>query len=147
MKFDDTNLAIIKHLKDGRKSFAAIAQELDVTENTVRSRVTRMMDEGVLEIVGLVNPQQIPGHRSVIIGIKLSTPKLYTKGQEFCSLKGVVNVMLVTGKYDLIVEVLLNENFGLLDFYEEEFSKIDGIQNMETFVVVKNFHHRVPYAL
>ena len=55
--------------------------------------------------------------------------------------------MLVTGKYDLIVEVLLNETFGLLDFYEEEFSKIDGIQNMETFVVVKNFHHRVPYAL
>ena len=52
MKIDRTSIDIIRHLKDGRKSFAQIARELDVAENTVRSRVNRLIDEGVLDISG-----------------------------------------------------------------------------------------------
>jgi len=147
MKFDETNLSIIKHLRDGRKSFNTIASDLDVTENTVRSRVSKMTDEGVLEIVGLVNPEQLPGHRTVVIGVKLTTPLLFQKGEEFSSLRGVTKVLLVTGKYDIIIEVLLKEGFGLLEFYEEEFIKMTEIQTAETFVVFKSFNHLVPYVL
>jgi Lrp/AsnC family transcriptional regulator for asnA, asnC and gidA len=49
MKIDATNLAIIKQLRDGRKSFKAIAEELSVSENTIRARVSKLVEEGVLE--------------------------------------------------------------------------------------------------
>lgn len=147
MKFDKTNLAIIRHLRDGRKSFNTIARDLQITENTVRSRVSKMTKEGVLEIVGLVNPEQLPSHRTVVIGVKLTTPKLFQKGEEFAELRGVIKVLLVTGKYDIIIEVLLKEDFGLLEFYEEEFTKMNEIQTAETFVVFKSFNHLVPYVL
>jgi len=56
MKIDDINIEIIKHLRDGRKSFKKIAKILGITENTVRSRVNKLTNEGILEITGLVNP-------------------------------------------------------------------------------------------
>lgn len=149
MKIDDTNIRIIKHLRDGRKSFGAIAEELSITENTVRSRVNKLIEEGILEITGLVDPESLPGHRMIIMGIKLSTVELVRKGEEFNNMRGVVSVSVVTGRYDLIVHVLLDENngFGLLEFFTDELAKIDEIREVETFVVYQGFNLRVPYIL
>ena len=147
MKIDKINIEIIRHLRDGRKSFKVIADDLAITENTVRSRVNRLIDEGILSITGLVNPAKIPGHNTVICGIKLSTVDLVAKGKELSTLKGVVSVSVVTGRYDLILYVLLNEEFSLLDFYTEEVARVEGIQDIETFVVFKSYTLDVPYLL
>ena len=53
MKLDETNLALLQHLRDGRKSFKEIASALSITENTVRARVNQMTREGMLDISGL----------------------------------------------------------------------------------------------
>ncbi|RTZ93946.1 MAG: Lrp/AsnC family transcriptional regulator [Deltaproteobacteria bacterium] len=147
MKIDDINLAIIRHLRDGRKSFRQIAKDLGVSENTVRGRVNHLVEEGVLEITGLVNPEKIPDHRTAIIGIKLSTMNLITKAEEFSKLTGVVSACVVTGRFDIIVTVLFNEEFRLLDFISDEVSKIKEVQTVETFVVYKGYNHMVPYLL
>lgn len=147
MKFDDTNLGIVKHLRDGRKSYKEIAEELSVTENTVRSRVNQLLREGALSITGLIDPEKIPGHRLVVVGIKLNTMNLVNKGEEFSRLKGVVSVSVVTGRYDLILNVLLNEEFGLLEFYTTEVARIEGVASAETFVVYKGYNTGVPYIL
>ena len=147
MKIDDTNIAIIKHLRDGRKSFKEIADELYLSENTVRTRVNKLMGEGILEISGVVNPDAIPGHRLVIVGVKLDTLDLVKKGDEFSNLKGVVSVGVVTGRFDLILLVLLKEGFGLLEFYTDEVSRVKEIQSVETFVVYKGYNLKVPYIL
>lgn len=147
MKVDETNIAIIRHLRDGRKSFKKIADDLGITESTVRSRVGKLIEDGFLEVTGLVDPEAIPGHEVALVGVKLSTMNLVEKGEEFSRLKGVVSVKVVTGRYDLIVSLLLNEEFKLLDFYTKEVDKIKGVQSVETFVVYKGFNSRVPYIL
>ncbi|MBU2497436.1 MAG: Lrp/AsnC family transcriptional regulator [Proteobacteria bacterium] len=147
MKIDETNLAIIKHLRDGRKSYKEIANDLSVSENTVRSRVQKLTEEGILEITGLVNPEALPGHRVVMVGVKLQTMDLINKGEEFSRLRGVVSVSVVTGRYDLILIVFLKEGFGLLEFYTEEVAKLKDVQSVETFVVYKSYNLKVPYFL
>ena len=147
MKTDKINLEIIKHLRDGRKSFKAIADELSVSENTVRARVNKLAEEGVLEISGLVDPESLPGHGAVLVGVKLQSMDLIKKGEEFSRLKGVVSVNVVTGRFDLILLVLLKEGFGLLEFYTQEVGKIKGIQSVETFVIYKSYNLKVPYIL
>ena len=146
MQVDSTNLSIIQHLRNGRKSFKKIAQELSVSENTVRSRVQKLVDEGILEITGLVNPDALNGHRLVMVGVKLNTMDLVNKGEEFSRLKGVVSVSVVTGRFDLILVVLLKQGFGLLEFYTEEVSKLKDVQSVETFVVYKSYNMKVPYV-
>ena len=147
MKIDKTDIAIIRHLRDGRKSFKLIADELSVAENTVRARVNRLMENGVLEVSGLVDPASIPGHNVVWVGVKLQTMDLIKKGEEFSKLRGVVSASVVTGQYDLILLVLLNEAFGLLEFYSQEVSRIREVQSVETFVVYKDYNLKVPYVL
>ena len=145
MKIDKTNIDIIRELKDGKQSFKKIADKLAITENTVRSRVNKLQEEGVLEICGLVDPATLPGHRTVIIGIKLSEMNLVEKGEEISRLKGVISTSVVTGRYDLIIMVLFKKGFGLLEFYTDEIAKIQGINSVETFVVYKSYNLKVPY--
>lgn len=145
MKIDQTNIDIIRELKEGKRSFKKIADKLAITENTVRSRVNRLQEEEILDICGLVDPDKLPGHRTVIIGIKLAEMNLVEKGKEISTLKGVISVSVVTGRYDLIVLVLFKKGFGLLEFYTEEISKVVGVSSVETFVVYKSYNLKVPY--
>lgn len=146
-RIDPTNMAIIRHLRDGRKSLKKIAEELSITENTVRSRVNKMVEEGTVEISSLVDPSAIPGHHMVVIGVKLKTVQLVKKGEEFSRLRGVISASVVTGRYDIILQVLLNDEFSLLEFYTDEIAKVDDIQDIETFVVYKAYNMKVPYIL
>lgn len=73
---------------------------------------------------------------------------LWARAKCSSHLAGVVSVAVLTGRHDLILTVLLNEEFGLLDFYTNEFSKChDRVSSIETFIVYKGFSLKVPYIL
>ena len=86
-------------------------------------------------------------HFLTIVGVKLKNMNLVKKGEEFSKLKGVICVGVVTGQFDLILIVLLNDDFSLLEFLTKEVSKISNILSTETFVVYKNYNLKVPYVL
>lgn len=145
MKIDENTIAIIRHLRNGRKSFKKIADDLSLSENTIRTRVKKMTDEGLMQITGLVDPERVPRLRPVIIGVKLRTTDMFKKGQEFSMLRGVVSVSVVTGRYDLMLLVLFTREYGLQEFYAEEVSRIEDVRSLETFVVYKSYNLKVPY--
>jgi len=146
MKMDRLNMAIIRELRDGRQSFKKIADKLSVTENTVRSRYEKLRASGVLDVCGLVDPDRLDGHRFVIMGIKLVGMNLVEKAKEFVRLPGVVTVCVVTGRFDLILTVLLKEDTGLLDFFKNHLDGVKGILSTETFVTYKGYNLAVPYV-
>ena len=83
------------------------------------------------------------------MGIKLSTLNLEEKAKEFLALKGVISVVVVTGRYDLIIH-LATDNTGdnsLLNFFKNELSKIKGVSDVETFVVYQSHNYRIPYII
>ena len=147
MKVDSLDIDIIKLLRDGRNSYRRVAEVLDISENTVRSRVNRLISAGILDITGLVDPEALSSHRVVFIGVKLSTLNLVEKGKEFSKLRGVVSVSVVTGRFDLMLVVLLKEGFDLLEFYTQEVYRLEGVRSVETFVVYKGYDLKVPYIL
>lgn len=147
MNIDEMNKDIIRQLRNGRKSFDEIAKELSITPNTVRARVRRLMANGVLDITGVIDPEKIDNHFLVIVGVKLKNMNLIRKGEEFKKLKGVISVGVVTGQFDLILTVLLSNDFSLLDFLTKEVSKVTDVLSTETFVVYKTYNLKVPYVL
>lgn len=144
MIIDETNLAIIKHLKDGRVPFKKIADDLGVSEGTIRARVRKLTDEGVLEIAGLVDPESMPDMSVVMVGVKVKDMDLVKKGEEFSKLRGVTSVCVVTGRYDLLITVMLDKDFNMLRFYTEQVSGIDKVSSVESFVVYKSFNLKLP---
>ena len=147
MKLDSINISILQHLRDGRVPFRQIAEDLGVSEGTIRGRVKKLQDEGILEITGLIDPDVLPDEYVVLVGVKLKDMDLVKKGEEFSKLKGVISVCVVTGRFDLIVMVLLKKQFGMLDFYTNEVSKVENVRSVETFVVYKSFNLKVPLVL
>ncbi len=147
MEMDAINLEIIRQLQEGRKSFKKIASLLDITENTVRSRVNKLTEEGLLSISGNIDIEAIKGHQILYLGVKLSNMELEKKGKEFLALKGVVSAAVVTGRYDIILQVLLSEDYTLLEFITKQLNKVEGVQTVESFVVYKGFNLKVPYIL
>ena len=148
-RIDDTNKAIIRLLRDGRKPYSVIAEELGITENTVRSRANKLLEDGVLRITGMVDPVGVPGLQMIYMGVKLSTMELQKKAKEFMNLRGVVSVSIVTGRYDLIVELVLSEDedLSLLQFFSQELTKLTEVLEVETYVVYKSHELLVPYIL
>lgn len=147
MNWDELNLGILKALRDGRRPFREVAAELGVSENTVRARVQRLQEAGMLEICGLVDPATLPGHRLAMMGIKLSGMNLVRKAEELSRLPGVVSALVVTGRYDILLTVLLRGDTDLLEFFTERLDHVAGVLSVETFVAYKGFHSRVPYVV
>ena len=149
IKIDDTNLAIIKLLREGRKSYSVMAEELSLTENTVRSRVNKLISENVLQITGLIDPAALPGHQVIIVALKLDTVEFKEKAKELSRLKGVVSTSITNGRYDCFLYVLLSDKqgFGLSEFLEDELSKVDRIKDYETFVVYRSVNLKIPYII
>ena len=142
---DKLNKGILRQLQDGRKSYKNIAEELEVTENTVRSRVRRMEEMGVLDISGHVDADKVEDLQIIMIGIRTSSMDYIAKGEEISNLPGVISVAVVTGRFDLIVTVELADDRQMLDFLKDELSAVDSIEAIETFVIYKGFNLKVPY--
>ena len=144
-RLDQLNMDIISHLQEGRKSYKKIAVALGVSENTVKSRVRKLEEEGILKIAGFLDPESMDGHQIVYIGVKLKDMNYPDKGEEISRLRRVVSVGVVTGRYDLILTVHLKSEYGLLEFLSNQLGRIDRIESIETYMVYKGFNIKVPY--
>lgn len=126
-----------------------MAEELSLTENTVRSRVNKLISENVLQISGLIDPSALPGHQVIIVALKFDTVELKEKAKELSGLRGVVSASITNGRYDCFLYVLLSEEngFGLSDFLNDEISRVEHIKDFETFVVYQSINLKIPYII
>jgi len=125
--------------KDGRLSVGKISQLLGVTNPTVRTRIRNMVDSGVLKIAGLVNPFKTKGLTLALVGINLSEhQKLDEKLNQIASLEKVNWAAVVTGRYDIFAEVVLDQDMDTLyQFITVELPRLGGIRSSESFMVMK----------
>ena len=72
IRIDATSLEIIKRLSGKRQSLAQIAEELQVSEGTVRNRINKLEEAGVLSRRGLVDVGALSGHMALLVGVKLT---------------------------------------------------------------------------
>ena len=114
----------------------------------MRNRINKLEEAGVLSRRGLVDVGALSGHIALLVGVKLTNTNFVAKARELESMRGVVSVVVVTGSFDIFLTVMLDEEFGLLEFFNEELPAFaDGIQSTETFVVYKGLNFNLPYVL
>lgn len=146
-KLDKTDIDIIRNLWDGRTPYSDIADKVGLTTNTVRNRVNKMLDNGVLQIISLVDPNAIEGHQSAFIGFKILPQNVTTALEHVSSMRGVVGAATVSGRFDIMAVVMFNAEFSYNRFLEEELQNIPGILSSETFFVVGGKTFQLRYVL
>lgn len=144
---DDINLSIIQRLWDGRMPYADIAKELGITTNTVRNRVNKMKAEGILQIIGLVDPKAIKGAQSALVTFKVEVDKADEALKQISEIKGVVSAAAVSGSFDIVAVVFFNESYSHEHFLFKELVKVKGLKDVETHIVLKSVNWQLRYAL
>jgi Lrp/AsnC family transcriptional regulator, regulator for asnA, asnC and gidA len=140
MQPDETDWKIINILKEGYVPNNTIARELGISEGTVRARLKKLKEAGILQIRALINPDVLENKQLVLVAMRVAESKLLdTKAEELSRLTNVLSVSIASGRYDLIAEVLLDSNKGLVHFLTEELSTVEGILASESFIMLKNY--------
>ncbi|HXG39785.1 MAG TPA: Lrp/AsnC family transcriptional regulator [Candidatus Limnocylindrales bacterium] len=129
---------IIEHLQqDGRKPFTQIAAELGVSEAAVRARTNRLVERGILQIVGVTDPLRLGFQQMAMIGVRCESSKLMAVAERLAELPEVDYVVITAGAYDLLVETVAEDNEALLRFLADRLRAIDGVRETETFVYLR----------
>jgi Lrp/AsnC family transcriptional regulator, regulator for asnA, asnC and gidA len=129
---------IIEHLQqDGRRPFTQIATELGVSEAAVRARTNRLVERGILQIVGVTDPLKLGFHQQAMIGIRCERDRLIDVADAVAAFPEVDYVVITAGTYDLLIETVCEDNEALLNFLTGRLRRIDGVRETETFVYLR----------
>lgn len=141
---NDLNREIIKMLQvDGRQPYKEIANALNVAEGTVRNRIQSMKQAGALRIVALVDPTSIGYKADAMIGLKVA-PGFTIKevSERLSELSDVVYILWVSGRFDLLIEIVTNDNNTFLELLEREIHSQPDIASSETMSGLRNFKNQ-----
>ena len=137
-ELDEIDLQLIRYLQqDGRMTFVTMAEELGITESTVRRRVTSLLDGGILKVAAVLNPAKVGLTTKAMIGIKVERHRMDDIVRTLANMTDVRYLALSTGKYDLIIEVVQASNERLLDFLVDTLEDIPGILRTDTHLLLK----------
>ncbi|MFH1139819.1 MAG: Lrp/AsnC family transcriptional regulator [Pseudomonadota bacterium] len=123
--------------KDGRIPNTEIAKALGISEATVRVRLSRLIDDGFIQIVAVSNPLKL-GFKAVgIIRIKVDTKKIEKVTRELSKLKPIWFIINATGDTDIYTEFVARSIDELNDLLFEKIYKIDGVVGTESSLILK----------
>lgn len=134
---DDLSRRLIEALqRDGRRSYAALAQDVGLSEAAVRQRVKRLLDDGVMQIVAVTDPMTVGFSRQAMVGIK-AEGDVRDVARRLSELPELDYVVLCAGEFDILVELVCEDDEHLLRLLDESVRKIAGVRETETFVYLR----------
>jgi Lrp/AsnC family transcriptional regulator for asnA, asnC and gidA len=124
---------IIEHLQqDGRRAFTQIAAALGVSEAAVRARTNRLVERGILQVVGVADPGKL-GFQQALIGVRCEPGRILEVADALAKLTEVDYVVVTAGRFDILIETVSEDNEGLLLFLNDRLQRIEGVRDTETF--------------
>jgi Lrp/AsnC family transcriptional regulator for asnA, asnC and gidA len=137
-KFDQIDCAIISLLKnDGKLTNMMLGKELGVSEATIRNRLSRLLKEEYIQIIGVSNPLKLGFETIGIMRIQADIKMQETVGEELKKIKPIWSIAHTLGETDIYAEVAVESIEDLNNLILKEFSSIDGIIRTETSLITK----------
>ncbi len=134
---DAPNRAIIEALqRDGRQPYGAIAEEVGLSEAAVRRRVQRLREAGIMQIVAVTDPLQLGFTRQAMVGISVEGD-VRQVAEKLSAVNEVDYVVMCAGSFDLLAEVVCEDDERLLHVLNDSVRTIPGVRATETFLYLK----------
>ena len=134
---DDVSKSIIEQLQsDGRKPYASIGKSIGLSEAAVRQRVQKLLDSNVMQVVAVTDPLQVGFKRAAMIGVNVEGD--IEKVADALAKLGEVNYVVVcAGGFDILIEVVCEDDEKLLSILNKKIRAIPGVDSTEAFVYLK----------
>lgn len=143
---DELDFAILMQLQqDGRRSFTDMAEQLGVSVSTIRTRATKLIEDKTIQIVGRVNTQRVGFRAYVHIKIAVRPAKLISLvAQQLHEFPEVSFLAIISGDFNLQVDVMCRDNDHLLELINERIPQIEGVYQIKTDTYFKILKYAQP---
>ncbi len=134
---DELSKAIVEQLQqDGRRPYATIGKAVGLSEAAVRQRVQKLQESGVIQIVAVTDPLTVGFSREAMIGIRCEGD-IEPVAEALSAMPEVSYVVATAGSFDLLVEVVAEDDDQLLDTINKGIRAIPQVRSTESFVYLK----------
>jgi Lrp/AsnC family transcriptional regulator for asnA, asnC and gidA len=132
VRLDETDKEIIAHLQDdGRMPFSNLGPAVGLSPAAVRQRVLHLISEGFMQIVAVTDPTTVGFAVQALVGIKVKGD-LGAAAKALAEIPEIDYVVIVTGRFDIMIEVVVEDTDRLLDLMNEV-RRIESIASTEVF--------------
>jgi DNA-binding Lrp family transcriptional regulator len=122
---------------DARLSARAISRELGMSPGAISERIDRLETGGIItgyhasvDIAALGFPM-----RAIIgVAVERGGDALTTVVEELMTVRNVQTVKLVTGAWDLLVEIVVRDNAQLREILLETIARVPGVTSTQTMI-------------
>ncbi len=132
--------------KDGRMSNTAMAQALGISEYTVRTRLKKILDSGIIRIVAVGNPIDLGFEISGNLKIRIDLNKTDEVIHELAGIDQLIWIALTTGGTDIDVDFAVRSMKELHDLIFNKISKVKGVLSTETSLMVDLIKEKSDYG-
>lgn len=132
--------------KDGRIPNIEIAKQLDISEATVRSRIRRLIDNEVIQIVAVSNPHKLGFHMTGDLYIHVDMKKIDSVLEKLAEMNELWYIIMTTGEASINAEYVVRSREELNDLVYNRISSIDGVLRIEISVIMRYVKRRYDYG-
>lgn len=134
---DTVSKRLIEELQqDGRKSYAALAQTVGLSEAAVRQRVQRLIDSRVMQVVAVTDPLQVGFTRQAMVGLRVEGDPVEV-AERLSAIEEIDYVVITAGSFDILLEVVCEDDDHLLRLLSERIRSDPAVRASETFVYLR----------
>lgn len=143
---DELDFSVLVLLQqDGRMSFTVMAEKLGVSISTVRTRVTKLLEDKTIQIVGRVDPEKVGFHAYAHIKISVRPANLIDPvANKLLEFPEVSFLAITSGDFELEVDIMCRDNNHLVSVINERIIKIEGVFQTKTEMYFKVLKYAQP---
>ena len=120
--------------RDARTPSREIAKRLGTSDRTVRRRIERLINEGIMRISAVVDPFKIGMGVVAFIHLDVDLSNLEAAAEYLRSMPCVRYVAYATGRHDMLIEVVFRSQQDLSDFWKGALAKVPGVLRSDTSI-------------
>ena len=147
IELDDVDKAIVVELqRDGRISYADLGPIVGLSAAAVRQRVQRILDAGIVKVVGITDPQAMGYPVMAMLGICVDGD-VVAVADELSKVDGVIYIVMSAGSFDLLVEVICEDTLAPVALINDQVKTTTGVRSIESFLYFGTHTHRFGWGV
>ncbi len=119
---------------DGRRTYAGMALELGLPEETVERRVQHLLDTGVIEIAAVSDAARLGFAGQAMLGIHCEAGMARTVAEHLAAMDAYVYVVLTAGSFDVMAELCVLDRAQVL-------AQITDLEKLPMVTRVQTYHY------
>lgn len=132
--------------RDARVSNRKIAAELGVTEGTVRGRIKRLQQDGLIAFTAITGFEMGTRARLAFINVQADVDQVREVARQISELPGINAVLITMGQFNITAMALVDELDALVDIANDQILSLAGVHHVETSIAVKTAKYNARMA-